>query len=90
MNTLLYQIAQKNPFRDFRVLNRQQLEVLVQLLSLQFLQAIKQCNPFWINKKNIEILSVCSYRATNAFYSESTLYNCLIVMELPARNRCDI
>ena len=53
MNTLLYQIAQKNPFRDFRVLNRQQLEVLVQLLSLQFLQAIKQCNPFWINKKNI-------------------------------------
>ena len=51
MNTLLHQIAQKNPFRDFRVLNRQQLEGLIQLLSLQFLQTLTQCNPFWISKK---------------------------------------
>ena len=36
------------------------------------------------------ILTVCSYNATYAFKSKSTLYSCLNVKELIARNRCDI
>ena len=35
-------------------------------------------------------LAVCSYHVTYAFQSESTLYSCLNVEELLARNRCDI
>ena len=32
----------------------------------------------------------CSYHVTYAFQSESTLYSCLNVKELLARNRCEI
>ena len=38
----------------------------------------------------LEWLTVCSYHATYAFQSESTLYSCLNVKELLARNRLDI
>ena len=34
--------------------------------------------------------TVCSYHATYAFQSESTLYSCLIVKERLAQNRRDI
>ena len=34
--------------------------------------------------------TVCSYHVTYAFHSESTLYICLNVKELLARNKCDI
>ena len=34
--------------------------------------------------------SVCYYHVTYPFQSESTLYSCLNVKELFARNRCDI
>ena len=35
-------------------------------------------------------MTVCSYHVTYAFQSESTLYSCLNVKELVARNRRDI
>ena len=35
-------------------------------------------------------LSVCYYRVTYVFQSESILYSCLNVKELLARNRCNI
>ena len=35
-------------------------------------------------------MAVCSYHATYALQSESTLYSCLNVQELIARNRQDI
>ena len=35
-------------------------------------------------------LTVCSYHVRYAFQSESTLYNCLNVKELVARNRREI
>ena len=39
---------------------------------------------------NVDILSVFSYHVMYAFQSESTLYICLNVKELLARNRRDI
>ena len=36
------------------------------------------------------LMTVCSYHVRYAFQSESTLYGCLIVKELLARNRCKI
>ena len=36
------------------------------------------------------LLTVCSYHVTYAFQSESTLYSCLNVKELLARNRREI
>ena len=36
------------------------------------------------------LCAVCSYRVTYAFQSESTIYSCLIVNELFARNKRDI
>ena len=35
-------------------------------------------------------LDVCYYHVTYAFQSKSTLYSCINVKELLARNRCDI
>ena len=34
--------------------------------------------------------TVCSYHVTYAFQSESILYSCLNVKELPAQDRCEI
>ena len=39
---------------------------------------------------NYSSLTVCFYHVTYAFESESTLYSCLIVKELLARNRREI
>ena len=43
-----------------------------------------------INYNQREKLTVCSYHVTYAFQSESTLYSCLNVKELLARNRREI
>ena len=37
-----------------------------------------------------KLLIVCSYHVTCAFQSESTLYSCLSVKELLARNMCEM
>ena len=37
-----------------------------------------------------KLMPVCSYHVTYAFQSESTLYSCLNVKEILARNRHDI
>ena len=42
-----------------------------------------------IYKKQVR-LPVCSYHVTYPFQSESTIYSCLDVKEILARNRCDI
>ena len=49
---------------------------------------LKNENSSWDEIKNI--MTVCSYHVTYAFQSESTLYICLNVKELLARNRHDI
>ena len=49
-------------------------------LSLQKLYTLK-CK---------RLMTVCSYHVTYAFQSESTLYSCLNVKELLARNRREI
>ena len=36
------------------------------------------------------LMTACSYHATYAFRSKSTLYSCLNAKELLARNRCEI
>ena len=41
-------------------------------------------------KKVIDKLTVCYYHVTCAFQSESTLYSCLNVKELLARNRREV
>ena len=38
----------------------------------------------------IDVVTVCYYHVTYAFQSKSTLYSCLTVKELLARNRLDI
>ena len=43
-----------------------------------------------LNIKRSDYLTVCSCHVTYAFESESTLYSCLNVKELLARNRRDI
>ena len=49
------------------------------------------CCFYWIIIKLILILvTVCSYHVMHAFESESTLYSCLNVKELLARNRREI
>ena len=42
------------------------------------------------NFQHFKTLLVCSYHVTYAFQSESTLYSCLNVKELLARNRREI
>ena len=42
------------------------------------------------SNKSKECMTVCSCHVTYAFQSESTLYSCLNVKELLARNRRDI
>ena len=54
------------------------------------------CEECQLDMKNLrkckceKTLTVCSYHVTYAFLSEFTLYNCLNVKELLARNRRDI
>ena len=45
---------------------------------------------FRTSSANNFLLTVCSYHVTYEFQSESTLYSCLNVKELLARNRCYI
>ena len=42
------------------------------------------------NKFPFKLNMTVFYHVTYAFQSESTLYSCLNVKELPARNSCDI
>ena len=44
---------------------------------------------FW-KYARLNVITVCSYHVTYAFQSESTLYSCLNVKELLARNRHEI
>ena len=50
---------------------------------------INQPAKLYGTAKTIKMI-VCSYHVTCAFQSESTLYNCLNVRELPARNRREV
>ena len=43
-----------------------------------------------ISSYSLKNMTVCSYHVTYAFQSESTLYSCLNVKELLARNRREI
>ena len=45
------------------------------------------CTEKYFNLTQDEYSTVCSYHVTYAFQSESTLYSCLNVKELLARNR---
>ena len=41
-------------------------------------------------RADINSITLCSYHVTHVFQSESTLYSCLNVKELLARNKRDI
>ena len=58
-----------------------------EILSQNPANFLQQLNLFSIT---IVFLTVCSYHVTYAFQSEFTLYICLNVNELLARNRRDI
>ena len=77
--------------------------ILYPLMTLKFWQPVTQIFmlrskkyfdiTWWTHLKqkwNVLLLTVCSYRVTYVFQSEFTLYNCLNVMELLARNRREI
>ena len=53
-------------------------------------ETIGKAHPAMFKACNISHVSVSSYHVTYAFQSESTLYSCLNVKELLARNRDEI
>ena len=55
-----------------------------------FWKALVIVIPLSFKGKIHTYLILCSYHVTNAFQSESTLYNCLNIKELLARNRRNI
>ena len=60
------------------------------LRKLHLQQAQKLVSVKGIFLKVKDFSTVCSYHVTYAFQSESTLYSCLNVKELLARNRREI